>query len=355
VIDETFSRRLAEIEDAFIAVERMLGDPEVLADSDQLADLGKRHSDLKDVVADIRRWREANADLAEAKEMSSDPDMAQMAKDLTSEIDELEARIKAALVPKDPNDARDVLVEVRSGVGGDEASIWAGDLVHMYLRFADKHGFKTEIIDASPNEAGGYDKVTIAVKGRGAFSKMKYEAGVHRVQRVPRTESQGRVHTSTATVAVLPEADEVEVELEMSDVKVDVYRSTGPGGQSVNTTDSAVRLTHEPTGLVVTCQDEKSQLQNKEKAFRILRARLYQMELERQQAEVAGARRDQVGTGGRSEKIRTYNYKDNRVTDHRIGLTIKRLDYVLQGELDEFVDALAADEQARLLADGGDA
>lgn len=355
MIDEAFSRRLAEIEDAFVAVENMLGDPEVLADSDQLADLGKRHSDLKDVVADIRRWREATADLADAKEMSSDPDMAEMAKDLSAEIGELEARIKAALVPKDPNDARDVLIEVRAGVGGDEASIWAGDLVHMYLRYADKHGFKTEIIDASPNEAGGYDKVTFAVKGHGAYSKMKYEAGVHRVQRVPKTESQGRVHTSTATVAVLPEADAVEVELDMNDVKVDVYRSTGPGGQSVNTTDSAVRLTHEPSGLVVTCQDEKSQLQNKEKAFRILRARLYQMELEHQQAEVAGARRDQVGTGGRSEKIRTYNYKDNRVTDHRIGLTIKRLEYVLQGELDDFVDALAADEQARLLADGGDA
>jgi peptide chain release factor 1 len=355
VIDEAFSARLSEIEDAFIAVENMLGDPEVLADSDQLAELGKRHSDLKDVVADIRRWRGATADLAEAKEMSSDPDMAEMAKDLATEIDELEARIKVALVPKDPNDARDVLVEVRAGVGGDEASIWAGDLVHMYLRYADKHGFRTEVIDPSPNEAGGYDKVTIAVKGRGAYSKMKYEAGVHRVQRVPKTESQGRVHTSTATVAVLPEADAVEVELDMNDVKVDVYRSTGPGGQSVNTTDSAVRLTHVPSGLVVTCQDEKSQLQNKEKAFRILRARLYQMELERHQAEVAGARRDQVGTGGRSEKIRTYNYKDSRVTDHRIGLTIKRLEYVLQGDLDDFIDALAADEQARLLADGGDA
>jgi peptide chain release factor 1 len=224
----------------------------------------------------------------------------------------------------------------------------------MYEKYAERLGFKTETIESSPNEAGGFDKVTIAVKGRGAYSKMKYEAGVHRVQRVPKTETQGRVHTSTATVAVLPEADEVEVELDMNDVKVDVYRSTGPGGQSVNTTDSAVRLTHEPSGLVVTCQDQKSQLQNKEKAFRILRARLYQLELERHQAELAGARRDQVGTGGRSEKIRTYNYKDNRVTDHRIGLTIKRLDYVLQGELDEFVEALAADEQARLLADGGE-
>jgi peptide chain release factor 1 len=353
-MDESFAKRLTEIEDAFQAVENMLGDPEVLADSDQLAELGKKHSDLKDVVADIRRWREAQSDLAEAKEMSSDPDMAQMAKELTAEIVRLEASIKVALTPTDPNDARDVLVEIRSGVGGDEASIWAGDLLRMYEKYAERLGFKTETIESSPNEAGGFDKVTIAVKGRGAYSKMKYEAGVHRVQRVPKTETQGRVHTSTATVAVLPEADEVEVELDMNDVKVDVYRSTGPGGQSVNTTDSAVRLTHEPSGLVVTCQDQKSQLQNKEKAFRILRARLYQLELERHQAELAGARRDQVGTGGRSEKIRTYNYKDNRVTDHRIGLTIKRLDYVLQGELDEFVEALAADEQARLLADGGE-
>jgi peptide chain release factor 1 len=281
--------------------------------------------------------------------------MAQMAKELTAEIVRLEASIKVALTPTDPNDARDVLVEIRSGVGGDEASIWAGDLLRMYEKYAERLGFKTETIEASHNEAGGFDKVTIAVKGRGAYSKMKYEAGVHRVQRVPKTETQGRVHTSTATLAVLPEADEVEVELDMNDVKVDVYSSTGPGGQSVNTTDSAVRLTHEPSGLVVTCQDQKSQLQNKEKAFRILRARLYQLELERHQAELAGARRDQVGTGGRSEKIRTYNYKDNRVTDHRIGLTIKRLDSVLQGELDEFVEALAADEQARLLADGGEA
>jgi len=354
-MDEGFVRRLTEIEDAFQAVENMLGDPEVLADSDQLAELGKKHSDLKDVVSDIRRWREAQSDLAEAKEMSSDPDMAQMARELSAEIVRLEASIKVALTPTDPNDARDVLVEIRSGVGGDEASIWAGDLLRMYEKYAERLRFKTETIESSPNEAGGFDKVTIAVKGRGAYSKMKYEAGVHRVQRVPKTETQGRVHTSTATVAVLPEADEVEVELDMNDVKVDVYRSTGPGGQSVNTTDSAVRLTHEPSGLVVTCQDQKSQLQNKEKAFRILRARLYQLELERHQAELAGARRDQVGTGGRSEKIRTYNYKDNRVTDHRIGLTIKRLDYVLQGELDEFVEALAADEQARLLADGGEA
>ncbi len=354
-MDQAISARLEEIENAFADIEKSLLDPEVVSDHEQLAVLGKKHSDLKDVVADIRRWREANSDLVEAQGMASDPDMAQMAKELSKEISQLEAGIKVALIPKDPNDDKDVLVEIRAGVGGDEASIWAGDLLRMYEKYADRHGLKVEMMESSESESGGFDKVTIAVKGRGAYSKLKYEAGVHRVQRVPQTESQGRIHTSTATAAVLPEADAVEVEIDPNDIKVDVYRSTGPGGQSVNTTDSAVRLTHVPTGLVVTCQDEKSQLQNKEKAFRILRARLYQMELERRQAELAGARRDQVGSGGRSEKIRTYNYKDNRVTDHRIGLTIRRLDYILQGELDEFVDALAADEQARLLSEGDSA
>jgi peptide chain release factor 1 len=223
----------------------------------------------------------------------------------------------------------------------------------MYERYADRSGLIVEPMDSSPSEAGGFDKVTVAIKGRGAYSKMKYEAGVHRVQRVPKTESQGRIHTSTATVAVLPEVEELEVEIDPNDVKVDVYRSTGPGGQSVNTTDSAVRLTHLPTSLVVTVQDEKSQLQNKDKAMRILRARLYQMELERQQSELAGARRSQVGSGERSEKIRTYNFKENRVTDHRIGLTLKRLDQVLDGDLEEFVSALSADEQAARLAEGG--
>lgn len=351
-MDDALAGRLDEIESAFNQIEASLGDPDVVSDPEQLAELGKKHSDLKDVVADIRRWRTANQDLTAAREMSSDSEMAQMARDLVKEIESLEKRIKVALIPKDPNDHKDVLVEIRAGVGGDEASIWAGDLLRMYERFADRRGFKVEVLESSPAEVGGYDKITVAIKGRGAYSLMKYEAGVHRVQRVPKTESQGRVHTSTATVAVLPEAEAVEVELDLNDVKVDVYRSTGPGGQSVNTTDSAVRLTHEPTGLVVTCQDEKSQLQNKEKAFRILRARLYQIELERQQAELAGARRDQVGTGGRSEKIRTYNYKDNRVTDHRIGLTIKRLDYILQGDLDEIIEGLIADEQARGLAEG---
>ncbi|MGB7860345.1 MAG: peptide chain release factor 1 [Acidimicrobiia bacterium] len=351
-MDKAFEDRLGEIESAFDDVESQLGDPEVLADPSQLAELGKRHSDLKDVVGDIRRWRDASSDLSEARGMADDPDMALMATDLEKEIGQLEERIRFALVPKDPNDTKDVIMEIRSAAGGDEASIWAGDLLRMYEKYADQQGFKLESMDASPADAGGYDKVTVAVKGRGAFSKLKYEGGVHRVQRVPKTESQGRIHTSTATVAVLPEAEAVDIEIDPNDVRVDVYRSTGPGGQSVNTTDSAVRLTHEPTGIVVSMQDEKSQLQNKEKAWRVLRARLLQLEQERAQAELAGERRSQVGSGGRSEKIRTYNYKDNRVTDHRIGLTIRRLDAVLEGALDEFIDALASDEQARRLADG---
>jgi peptide chain release factor 1 len=352
-MDETLASRLAEIEAVFEETERSLGDPETLADSSLLAELGKRHSDLREVVADIRRLRQARADLEEARAMDDDPDMATLAKDLEADIEQLESKVTMALVPADPADAKDVIVEIRSAAGGDEASIWAGDLLRMYERYAERHGFKIEPMDSSPSEAGGFDKVIVAVKGKGAYSRMKYEAGVHRVQRVPRTESQGRIHTSTATVAVLPEAEEVEVEIDPNDVKVDVYRSTGPGGQSVNTTDSAVRLTHIPTGLVVTCQDEKSQLQNKEKAMRILRARLYQQELNRQRTEVAGARRSQVGSGERSEKIRTYNFKENRVTDHRIGLTLKRLDQVLEGDLDEFVTALTTDEQASRLADGG--
>ena len=350
-MDTVLSGRFADIESTFAEVETALSDPEVLSDPSQVAELGKRHADLKDVVADIRRWREAGDDLIEARQLSDDPDMATMADELAAEIESLEDKIRLELVPKDPNDAKDVIVEIRSAAGGNEAAIWAGDLLRMYERYADQQGFRVEPMDSSPSEAGGFDKVTVAIKGSGAYSKMKYEAGVHRVQRVPKTESQGRVHTSTATVAVLPEVEEVEVEVDLNDVKVDVYRSTGPGGQSVNTTDSAVRLTHVPTGLVVTCQDEKSQLQNKEKAFRILRARLYQMELERQQSELAGERRTQVGSGGRSEKIRTYNYKDNRVTDHRIGLTIRRLDQILEGSLDRFVVALAADEQATKLAE----
>ena len=352
-MDEAFSEKLGEIEAAFIEVETSLGDPDVISDPSKLAELGKRHSDLKEVVADIQTWRQAHEDLAEARELSDDEDMALLAEELESEIAKLEDKIKLALVPTDPNDAKDVIMEIRSAAGGDEASIWAGDLLRMYERYADRLGYQMETMESSPAEVGGYDKVILSVKGSGAYSKLKYEGGVHRVQRVPKTESQGRVHTSTATVAVLPEAEEVDIEIDPNDVRTDVYRSTGPGGQSVNTTDSAVRLTHIPTGLVVSMQDEKSQLQNKEKAWRVLRARLLQAEQEKAQAEMAGERKSQVGSGGRSEKIRTYNYKDNRVTDHRIGLTLKKLDQVLEGALGELVDALAADEQATRLAEGG--
>jgi peptide chain release factor 1 len=351
-MDDTLERRLAEIETAFEETEAALSDPETLANLGMLAELGKRHADLREVVADIRQLRRLRDDLEEARAMADDPDMADLARELVGEIDGIEARVRLSLIPTDPADAKDVILEIRSAAGGDEAAIWAGDLLRMYERYADRIGLEVEPLVSSPSEAGGYDKVTVAMKGKGAYSRMKYEAGVHRVQRVPKTESQGRIHTSTATVAVLPEVEEVEVDIDPNDLKVDVYRSTGPGGQSVNTTDSAVRLTHLPTSLVVTVQDEKSQLQNKEKAMRILRARLYQLESERQQSELAGARRSQVGSGERSEKIRTYNFKENRVTDHRVGLTLKRLDQVLDGDLDEFVTALSADEQATRLAEG---
>ena len=350
-MERSLSDRLAEIEAVFADVESSLADPEVVSDPAQLAELGKKHADLKETVADIQRWRQAQVDLDEARDMADDPDMAQMARELEKEVEHLEEQIKQALVPKDPNDSKDVILEIRAGVGGDEASIWAGDLLRMYQKYTERLGFRMEEMESSESETGGYDKITVSVKGNRAYSRLKYEGGVHRVQRVPKTESQGRVHTSTATVAVLPEAEEVDIDIDPNDVRVDVYRSTGPGGQSVNTTDSAVRLTHEPTGIVVSMQDEKSQLQNKEKAWRVLRARLLQMEQEKAAAELAGARKSQVGTGGRSEKIRTYNYKDNRVTDHRIGLTIKRLDSVLEGDLDEVVAALAAAEQAEKLAE----
>ena len=264
----------------------------------------------------------------------------------------LEEELKLALVEADPADRKDVLVEVRQGVGGDEAALWAGDVFRMLTRYAERHGFKWEPISASPNDGAGYKEVVFAVKGDGAYSIFKWEGGTHRVQRVPATESQGRIHTSTATVAVLPEAEEVEVEIDPNDLKVDVYRSTGPGGQSVNTTDSAVRVTHMPTGIVVSMQDEKSQLQNRQKAMRVLRARLYEVKRQRQEAELAKTRRAQVGSGERAEKIRTYNFPENRVTDHRIKRTAHRLDSVLEGELGEFTDALSNEERRRKLDDG---
>lgn len=356
-MDPGLAERLAEIEEAHGAVEAELADPEVLSDPARLASLGKRHAELGEIVDLLRRWRRASQDEAEAIELAdADPEMAtelqRMADEKGAEANQLEDDLRRALIPEDPNDRKDVIVEIRAAAGGDEAAIWAGDLLRMYERYAERHGLRIEPLDSSPSEPGGFSHVTVAIKGAGAYSRFKYEAGVHRVQRVPKTESQGRIHTSTATVAVLPEADEVEVEVEQGDVKVDVFRSQGPGGQSVNTTDSAVRLTHLPTGLVVSVQDEKSQLQNKEKAYRILRARLLAMRRAQQQAEVAGERKAQVGTGERSEKIRTYNYKENRVTDHRIGLTVHRLDSVLDGDLDEFVEALTTEEETERLSAG---
>lgn len=358
-MDQGFHERLKEIEAAFEETERRLSDSDVLADQVRYTELTRRHAELRPVVEGFHAYRDALQDAREAEELAEiesesgmTADLRALAAERRTAADRIESELRRSLIPKDPNDDKDVIVEIRSAAGGDEAAIWAGDLLGMYRAYADRRGFKTEILESSPSETGGVKEVIFAMKGKGAYSRMKYEAGVHRVQRVPKTESQGRIHTSTSTVAVLPEVEEIEVALDPNDVRVDVYRSSGPGGQSVNTTDSAVRLTHEPTGLVVSCQDEKSQLQNKEKAFRILRARLYQMQLEEHLGEIADARRSQVGTGGRSEKIRTYNFKENRVTDHRIGMTIKQLPEILAGDLDTFVDALTEEEESRKLVEG---
>lgn len=353
-VDDRLRRRLEEAEGAIVEIEAKLAAGDL--SPDEYAELGRRHAELRRLLDLFEAWRRADRDREEAEELArSDPELEgelrKLAVEKAAEARRLEDELTMALLPTDPNDHKDVIVEIRAAAGGDEAAIWAGDLLRMYQRYAERHGFGVEPLESTPNEAGGYSKVTVAVKGKGAYSRFKYEAGVHRVQRVPRTESQGRIHTSTATVAVLPEADPVEVEIDPEDVRIDVFRSSGPGGQSVNTTDSAVRLTHLPTGLVVTCQDEKSQLQNKEKAFRILRARLYEREMERRREELAGARRSMVKSGERSEKIRTYNFRENRVTDHRIELTLYRLDQILDGDLDELVDALVEAEAAERLAE----
>lgn len=286
-------------------------------------------------------------------EDDSDPELQELAEleleQLQEEYATLEQRIKTLLLPKDPNDEKNVIVEIRAGTGGEEAALFAGELFRMYERWAEEHGYKTELLSASESDMGGFKEVIFAVKGKGAYSRLKYESGVHRVQRVPVTESQGRIHTSAASVAVLPEVDDVDIEIKDSDIRIDIFRSSGPGGQSVNTTDSAVRITHLPTGIVISCQDEKSQLQNRIKAMRILRSRLYDLEEQRRMEEQGAARRKQIGSGDRSEKIRTYNFPQSRVTDHRINKTVYRLDAVMDGDLDEFIDELAATEQAELL------
>jgi len=348
--------RLARLEEEFGAVEARLADPAVLSDQRALVAASRRHKELEPIVHVYRRYQSALDDLAVAKEMlaeSSGDDrqfLRDQIDDAEASIASLEAELKVLLLPTDPNDDKNVILEVRGAEGGEEANLFAKDLYEMYARYAERQGWKLEVLGADPSDMGGFNEVTFLLKGDAVWSRMKHEAGPHRVQRVPVTESQGRIHTSAATVSVLPEAEEVDVHIEESDLKIDVYRSTGPGGQSVNTTDSAVRITHLPTGMVVAMQDEKSQIQNRAKALQVLRARLLKHEQDRQAAELSQTRRGQIGGGGRSEKVRTYNYKENRITDHRIGLTLYKLDKVLMGELDELVDALAADERARQLA-----
>jgi peptide chain release factor 1 len=343
----TFEGLLDELERNYRETQERLSDPAVFNDHREAAEVGRRLKELEGPYKLAQEWRGVREDLVAARD---DPDLRELVPDLEERSERLEEQLRLAMVPSDPADRKDVIVEVRQGVGGDEASLWAGDLYRMLTRYAERRGYKVEELSASPNEGGGYKEVTFAVKGDGAYSIFKWEGGTHRVQRVPETESQGRIHTSTATVAVMPEAEDVEVELDENDLKIDVYRSTGPGGQSVNTTDSAVRITHLPTGLVVAMQDEKSQLQNKEKARRVLRARLYELERQKQQAALSAQRNSQIGSGERAEKIRTYNFPENRVTDHRIKLTAHQLDRVLQGELDEFSDALTAEDRRLALA-----
>lgn len=344
---EGIDRLVDELERTYAEAQERMADPTVYNDRRSAADAGRRLKELETPKRLADEWRQARADLEDAR---SDPELAGMASELQADVERLEGELKLALVERDPADDRDVIVEIRQGVGGNEAALWASDLYRMLTRYAERLGYRTETLSTSESDAGGIKDVVLAVKGQGAFSVFKFEGGTHRVQRVPETESQGRIHTSTATVAVMPEVDEVEIEIEDKDLKIDVMRSTGPGGQSVNTTDSAVRITHLPTGIVVAMQDEKSQLQNKQKAMRVLRARLYEAEREKQQAEVAEARRSQIGTGDRAEKIRTYNFPESRVTDHRIKLTVHRLDQVLEGELGEFTGALRSEEQRQALA-----
>ena len=342
-----------QVEARFADLQRQMSDPAVIGDRERYAAVGREYSELERAHELAAEWRRLRDDLAGARELldegGDDAELRKLVDEAPGRIAELEEEIRLAMVERDPNDSKDVIVEIRAGTGGDEAALFAGDLFKMLTRYAEERGFASEVLSESPAEVGGFKELTLGVRGDGAYSVFKYEGGTHRVQRVPKTESQGRIHTSTATVAVLPEAEEVDIQIDPNDLQVDVYRSSGPGGQSVNTTDSAVRITHKPTNIVVSMQDEKSQLQNREKAMRVLRARLYERELQLQQAEIAADRRSQVGTGERSEKIRTYNYPQGRVTDHRVKVTSHDLEGVLGGSLAEFTDALAAEEKrARL-------
>ncbi|WP_409296100.1 peptide chain release factor 1 [Peribacillus sp. SCS-26] len=346
--------RLQAVEDRYEKLNELLSDPAIINDANKLREYSKEQAGIQETVAAYREYKSAREQYQDAKQMLEDKldaEMREMVKEemgeLEEQLEELEARLKLLLIPKDPNDDKNVIMEIRGAAGGDEAALFAGTLYRMYSRYAETQGWKTDVIEASPTGLGGYKEIIFMINGNGAYSKLKFENGAHRVQRVPETESGGRIHTSTATVAVLPEAEEVEVEIHEKDIRVDTFASSGPGGQSVNTTMSAVRLTHLPTGTVVSCQDEKSQIKNKEKAMKVLRARVYDKFQQEAQAEYDQNRKAAVGTGDRSERIRTYNFPQNRVTDHRIGLTIQKLDQIVEGKLDDIFDALILEDQSK--------
>ncbi len=353
---ERLLQRLEKLESRFEELERLMADPQVAQDYEKVAAYARERAELEETVQTYRRYRQLMAELAEAHDMAQheeDAELREMAREeaatLEHEKQSLEARLMQLLVPKDPRDEKNVIMEIRAGAGGDEAGLFAADLFRMYTRYAERHGWKTEIISENRTGIGGFKEVIFEVKGKGAFSRLKHESGVHRVQRIPVTESSGRIHTSTATVAVLPEVDDVEIEINPRDLEISTYGSSGPGGQHMQKNDTAVRIVHKPTGMVVTCESERSLTQNKLRAMSVLRARLYEIERRKQEEELEAARRSQVGGGERSEKIRTYNFPQNRVTDHRIGMTSYNLPAVLDGDLDEFVEALAIDEQTRRL------
>ena len=345
--------RLKSIEARYLEIDQELMNPEVTTNIKKTLELNKEQASLREAYNAYQEYKKLVSDIEENKELVKDPEIGEFAREelkvSEERLAELEKEMEIILLPKDPNDGKNVVVEIRGAAGGDEANIFAGDLYRMYTKYAEKQGWRYEVVDAVDSEAGGYSQIEFLVKGDSVYSKLKYESGAHRVQRVPETETQGRVHTSTATVLVMPEAEEVDVEINPNDLRIDIYRSGGHGGQGVNTTDSAVRITHLPTGIVAQCQNERSQIQNKEKCMQMIRARLYEYELRKHEEELGNERKNKIGTGDRSEKIRTYNYPQNRVTDHRIGFTTKQLDRVMEGALDEIIEALIHEDQQRKL------